>query len=436
MKIRITCECGKNYEVPESYAGKAIRCKVCERRIHIPKLSTEADEDIEEEEESILAEPLLGNAISDSGFLKQLTEIRRRPTARKVVPLSPEAEKLRVKQQSLDRDKPFLPQNPAWLSVNFLKYFRNFPYPLMWRGGLLLAGIGLYWFTVLGIPLAIFGAYLIYRHIKLVREKYLSGCICPGKILSLNPPVLAVYADLSIGQNSCGVIRLMAYPHHRLDPAIARPGRTATVCYFMGQCPPYSDHWMGLLPTMPHFVTDKQLELQRIYASIPDEQWEYLEQGLKQLPANPELRTYRITHPGFSPHLCFSSATQLQALARRHLSEVGGKFNKEITAEGLAKATQFVKQPIELKKVVALVESLGSGAIILDHEIVFFHREKKHKPLTVPWNAIKVAYLASEYIEIVQRDNQRLLITELGNMNTKVQLEKFINEAVGVGPND
>jgi hypothetical protein len=73
MKIRITCECGKNYEVPESYAGKAIRCKVCERRIHIPKLSTEADEDIEEEEESILAEPLLGNAISDSGFLKQLT---------------------------------------------------------------------------------------------------------------------------------------------------------------------------------------------------------------------------------------------------------------------------------------------------------------------------------------------------------------------------
>jgi hypothetical protein len=193
---------------------------------------------------------------------------------------------------------------------------------------------------------------------------------------------------------------------------------------------------MGLLPTMPHFVTDKQLELQRIYASIPDEQWEYLEQGLKQLPANPELRTYRITHPGFSPHLCFSSATQLQALARRHLSEVGGKFNKEITAEGLAKATQFVKQPVELKKVVALVESLGSGAIILDHEIVFFHREKKHKPLTVPWNTIKVAYLASEYIEIVQRDNQRLLITELGNMNTKVQLEKFINEAVGVGPND
>ena len=67
---------------------------------------------------------------------------------------------------------------------------------------------------------------------------------------------------------------------------------------------------------------------------------------------------------------------------------------------------------------------------------MFFHREEKHKPLIVPWNAIKVAYLASEYIEIVQRDNQRLLITELGNMNTKVQLEKFINEAVGVGPND
>lgn len=353
-----------------------------------------------------------------------------------MVSLSPEAQRLRVKQQALDKGQPFQALNPAWLSVNFLKYFRNFPYPLMWRVGLLLTGIGLCWFTILGILPAIFAGYLIYRHLKWVQQKYLSGCICPGKILSLNPPVLAVYVDLSISQNSCGVIRLMEQPFHLLDRVTARPGRTAAVCYFMGLCPPYSDHWMTPLPTMPHFVTDRKLELQRVYDSIPDGQWEYLEQGLKQLPANPELRTYRITHPAYKPHLRFSSFAQLQAIARRHLSEVGGKFNAEITAESLTKATQFLKQPIELKKVVGLVESLGSGAIILEQEIVFFHREEKHKPVVVPWSAIKVAYLSLTVTEIVMRDNQRLIVPNSGTMSTQVQLEKFINEAVGVGLND
>jgi hypothetical protein len=353
-----------------------------------------------------------------------------------LVPLSPEAQRLRVKQQARDKAKSFLAANPAWLSVNFLKYFRNFPYPLMWRVGLLLTGIGLYWFTVLGIPLAIFAGYLIYRHLRWVQQKYLSGCICPGKILSLNPPVLAVYVDLSISQNSCGVIRLLEQPFHLLDRSTARPGRTAVVCYFEGLCAPYSDHWMVPLPTMPHFAINQQLELQRVYDSIPNEQWEYLEQGLKQLPANPELRTYRITHPAYKPHLRFSSFAELQSLARRFLSEVGGKFNAEITAESLAKATQFIKQPIELKKVVSLAESLGSGAIILEQEIIFFHREEKHKPVVVPWNEIKVAYLAFSVIEIVMRDNQRLLVPSSGYIRMLVQLEKFINEAVGVGPND
>jgi hypothetical protein len=434
MKIRFTCDCGKTYEVPESYAGKTTRCKACEQMIRIPTGPSKADEEVEQEvEESYLSEQSSGNAESDLGHFKPLTDVRRRPSGRKMVPLSPEAQRLRVKQQALDKGQPFQALNPAWLSVNFLKYFRNFPYPLMWRVGLLLTGIGLCWFTILGILPAIFAGYLIYRHLKWVQQKYLSGCICPGKILSLNPPVLAVYVDLSISQNSCGVIRLMEQPFHLLDRGTAQPGRTAAVCYFMGLCPPYSDHWMTPLPTMPHFVTDRKLELQRVYDSIPDEQWEYLEQGLKQLPANPELRTYRITHPGYKPHLRFSSFAQLQAIARRHLSEVGGKFNAEITAESLTKATQFLKKPIELKKVVGLVESLGSGAIILEQEIVFFHREEKHKPVVVPWSAIKVAYLSLTVTEIVMRDNQRLLVPNSGTMSTQVQLEKFINEAVGVG---
>lgn len=436
MKIRLTCVCGKTYELPESYAGKSARCKVCEQMIRISATSTDEEVEVAQEAESYLLEQSSGNGESVLGYLKQLKDVRRRPSARKIVPLSPETQRLRLKQQAIDKGQPFQALNPAWLSVNYLRYFRVFPYPLMWRIGLLLTGIGLYWFTVLGIPLAILAGFLIYRHLKWVQRKYLSGCICPGKILSLKPPVLAVYVDLSISQNSCGVIRLMEQPFHLLDRATARTGRTATVCYFMGLCPPYSDHWMVPLPTMPQFVTDQQLELQRVYDSIPDEQWEYLEQGLKQLPTSPELRTYRITHPAYKPHLRFSSFAELQVLARRNLLEVGGKFDAEITPDNLAKATKSLKQRIELKKVVGLVESLGSGAIILEQEIIFFHREKKYQPVVVPWNAIKVAYVAFSDIEIVMRNNERLLIRNSGYVKILVQLEKFINEAVGVGPND
>lgn len=49
MKIRFTCDCGKTYEVPESYAGKTTRCKACEQMIRIPTGPSKADEEVEQE---------------------------------------------------------------------------------------------------------------------------------------------------------------------------------------------------------------------------------------------------------------------------------------------------------------------------------------------------------------------------------------------------
>jgi hypothetical protein len=115
---------------------------------------------------------------------------------------------------------------------------------------------------------------------------------------------------------------------------------------------------------------------------------------------------------------------------------VEGKFGASITPESLAQANRFLREPLNRGKVVALAESLNSGAVILVDQIVFFHREEKHQPLMVPWNAIKVAYLESDFLEIVTRDNQRFLVPNSAYTRTLVQLEKFINEAVGVGPND
>lgn len=39
--IHITCQCGKNYEVPEQYAGKKVRCKKCNSKMQIPSVENE-----------------------------------------------------------------------------------------------------------------------------------------------------------------------------------------------------------------------------------------------------------------------------------------------------------------------------------------------------------------------------------------------------------
>jgi hypothetical protein len=429
MTIRFTCACSKSYEVSDSYAGKTIRCKNCQQPVRIP---------------SAASDPLTGAAVQptetfDSSYDNRIKFAAARiAPPRKPIPYSAEAQRLRARHVKNEQGQGFSAANPGLLRPSLLKYFWNFPYSLMLRLGLTFVFVAISLFTCIGIPFALIAAYFTYRHVKSIQDKFISGCICPAKILSIDPPVLAVYADLSIGKNSCKAIRLMEQPLHLLDPKMAQIGnRVSTICYFFGMYPGLSEHWFTPLPTIPHFVSNNQVELHRIHESISDEEWRALEMGLKQLPPQPPLRTYRIIRPDFRPTLRIANAFELSTLSQKYMTEGYGMFGAQITDEVMEKASKYLPQPIERSKVISMSGPYGTGVLITMGGLIFFFSNETQKPIIVPWNSIKVAYANLEFLEIITTANQRTLVPTDGcGIRTMVQLEKLINEAVGVGPND
>ncbi|MEM9020670.1 MAG: hypothetical protein AAGC44_08905 [Planctomycetota bacterium] len=43
MELRVSCECGKKYRVPEKFAGQSFKCKDCGRKLRVPKLEEASD---------------------------------------------------------------------------------------------------------------------------------------------------------------------------------------------------------------------------------------------------------------------------------------------------------------------------------------------------------------------------------------------------------
>ena len=431
MRIRFSCECGAIYEVPGNYAGKTLKCKACEQPICVPQSSQ-----ISPEKSPSKAQAEQSTAVSWDTDIDSAMAAVPFPPMRKPIAYSPEAQSLRAKHARNEQGQGFTAANPALLRVNLWKYFRSFPYPFMLRLGLLAMALGLSTITCIGYPLVLACAYFMFRLVQSVRKKFVSGCICPARILTVDPPVIAVYSDLSLGVGSCKVIRLMEQPLHRLEPFRARPGRISTVCFFQGMCPGFSDHWFMPLPTITELASNKTIELKRAFDSIPDSLWEELEQGLTQLPENPEFRTYRVIRRDFEPKLQFSSPLELQTLCQSFLPQADGMIGSAVTNEVFNHATRYLTYPVERSSVIAIVQSFNAGAIITGNALIFFFRDDSRKPITIPWASIKVAYTSLEHMEILTIADERILIPCQAAMLTMVQLEKLINRGVGVGPQD
>lgn len=430
MKIRFSCTCGKKFEAIDTLAGQTIRCRSCQQPIQVPfvdQLSVALPDASHGETAPDVDTPFLPSSSS---------HLQGPAYTQKHVKYSAKAEKLKAEHLRNEKGQGFSAANPGLLSPSLFKYYRHFPHRIIWRIGLLLVFAGLSFLHWSAIPFALIMAFLVFKHVRDMRSNFISGCICPARILSIDPPLVAVYTDLSMGVNSCKVIRLFEQPLHRLPPEFAKTGRTSTICYFFGMYPGFSEHWFTVLPTMPHFVTDDRVELDRIINSIPDEDWHELDSGLRQLPRNAEQRAYRIIRNEHQPRLAFSSQAELVGLARKFLAEANGKFGPEISDADLAKVNQGLSQPLNRSQVVAMCTGFGSGVVITLGGIVYFFNDEKKPPVCIAWNEIKVAYGNFKQTEFIRIDNQRQMVSNDCGMQTMVQMEKFINAAVGLGPDD
>ncbi|MBW8885117.1 MAG: DUF3239 domain-containing protein [Planctomycetia bacterium] len=162
----------------------------------------------------------------------------------------------------------------------------SFPlWPTLWLAPLLvvfLAGLLIHWaFVFLAVPFA--GLLWMYWWIQ--RAKFISGCTNPAMVVSVDPPLVAVLTDLSMGQTGTRwfYIKVLEQPLDSMTGEAPRLGqRLATVAtYYQGE---NSEHWTNFWPVVVNCVTWSVGDIARVFTSITNSDWQQLDTGLRQIP--------------------------------------------------------------------------------------------------------------------------------------------------------
>lgn len=213
--------------------------------------------------------------------------------------------------------------NPGGLRVNYLYWIRSFPsqpfqllvpliilvgfaflinlifgtalFEVLRKGksldNLPFASLGIIVFNVffwLGISRQV--NQLIFLAIR-IREHFIYGCVNPAVVVSSQPPLVAVFTDLTTGKGSHHVIKILPQPLRWMKHGIPPVGtRLATVALYKGNG--QKGYWDDFHPVVINCVTGNTVDIERVFQSISHKEWEELEAGLGYL---------QTTKPGLYP---------------------------------------------------------------------------------------------------------------------------------------
>ncbi len=193
------------------------------------------------------------------------------------------------------------PAGAAHVKLNYLLYVRCFPlWPAVWVVWLLVfLGLALWlrhWGLWLGAGL---GAFCLFYHWFYVADWCGIRFACPAKVVSVRPYRVAVYADLGKGEDFWPAIKVLDQPLERVaggpPPEGARLAALASYEPFSGE-----EHWQDFNACAVNCVTRDERTLERVLASIPEEQWRTLEAGLARVPTADQPGLYKLDLPGAS----------------------------------------------------------------------------------------------------------------------------------------
>ncbi|AFY99876.1 DUF3239 domain-containing protein [Calothrix sp. PCC 6303] len=228
-------------------------------------------------------------------------------------------------QESFTLDDTTYASNPGALQVNYLYWIRSFPqepikliFPLILLAVMIFFinwafGIGLFRvirqgksldnlpFALLGIiifdisfwylisPLLNKLIFLIHR----IREHFMYGCVNPGIVVSSKPLLLAVFTDLRKREVRYPAIRILSQPLKWTTKGTIPIGtKFATVALYEESKNPESEHWENFYPIVINCVTGNKRDINRVFRSIPEWEWQALKNGLTQIKDKQESGLY------------------------------------------------------------------------------------------------------------------------------------------------
>jgi hypothetical protein len=184
--------------------------------------------------------------------------------------------------QSLTLDDTTRASNPGRLRVQWPVYLRCFPDEVQFwvstMAFIVLAATasGRLWALCFAPPVMWVLAVSLIR----ARERFLHGDVNPA--LVVGPDLIAVYTDLTTGRVAYPVVKIKRQP---LSRTVARHltagGKIAAVSLYAGR--PDHEWWQDFDPVAAPCATADRSELDRLVQSVPEHEWRWLEEGLRQV---------------------------------------------------------------------------------------------------------------------------------------------------------
>jgi hypothetical protein len=270
--LEVTCKCGKKYKVPETLAGKAVRCKLCSATIQVPKTETEMEEGGEYN--------LAGGEPARAAVSEPAEE-------------QPAQSDLMTRVSGVDpRTKA---SNEGRMRVSIGRYYRGNPVvpvlaALVLVGGMVATSAGGKGRMGGGILVAAAVLFAVKAHL-MTRTKFLNGDVCPGIVLGKNR--VAVWTNMSASGGMKPAIKVINAP---LGVAVGgRPevgSPVAAVALYRG--PIRDGAWADFMPEVVACGVDDEGVAAGALASIGKREWMALERGVKTLGDKPKPGLHRL----------------------------------------------------------------------------------------------------------------------------------------------
>jgi hypothetical protein len=301
MPIEFACQCGARFRVADDMAGKRARCKDCRQTVIIPSGHVATVQ----QSPTVPAPPIL------------IPPPRQPGVYAPVIPPIATDERMEREIEWHQEVTQSAASKPGRLRISHFKHWMSFPFwPTLWAGLVLLSvlyAMLVHWAFVL---LALLPAGLLWMYWWIQRAKFVSGCTNPAMVVSLHPPLVATYTDLSMGQTDSKwhYVKVVSQPLDTMTGDAPHVGqRLATIAtYRQGD---NTLHWSNFSPVVVNCVTWDMDDVTRVFSTLDAVNWHELDQAIRQIPQPYAAGLYKVELDPPSQKSSISSATIASRLA-------------------------------------------------------------------------------------------------------------------------
>jgi len=187
------------------------------------------------------------------------------------------------KQPALVKEPPI----PMEFSYFVYQHFDKFAIPIFF--GLLFTAAAMR-FGMLSLLCALLNVFIIFNTYEYYRKQVRQSLVFPAIVVSVEPFLIAVYANLSTTDTPYPVVKIISSANP--NQSLYMGQWLGAACHFSGQAAKM--RWQNVHPILLNCLTSNDEAIKKAMSDISPEEWALLEKGIDQLNAPYQEGLYRI----------------------------------------------------------------------------------------------------------------------------------------------